>query len=96
MKKYNFLLKPLFFIFSLLFATWLVLKIEKISPSDFNEYETSGQKPTIPQPQQYIKKLCMDYKKGIIDSTQLDQRLTFFFKSSKNLPGDDIPATGFK
>lgn len=38
MKKYNFLFKPLFFIFSLVFATWLVLFIEKISPSDFGKY----------------------------------------------------------
>ena len=37
MKKYNFLFKPLFFIFNLLLATWLVLEIEKIKPSDFSK-----------------------------------------------------------
>jgi|CXWL01.1.fsa_nt_gi hypothetical protein len=39
MKKYNFLFKPLFFIFSLIFATWLVLYIEKLRPSDLGKYE---------------------------------------------------------
>ncbi len=40
MKKYNFLFKPLFFISSLCFATWLVLYIERISPSDLGKYES--------------------------------------------------------
>jgi hypothetical protein len=40
MKKYKFLFKPLFFIFSLLFASWMVLAIEKIRPSDFGKYKS--------------------------------------------------------
>jgi hypothetical protein len=39
MKKYKFLFKPIFFIFNLLFATWLVFRIEKIQPSDFGRYK---------------------------------------------------------
>lgn len=40
MKKYKFILKPLFFIFSLLFTSWMVLKIEQLSPSDFGKYRS--------------------------------------------------------
>ncbi|MGQ0827605.1 MAG: hypothetical protein ACT4ON_04325 [Bacteroidota bacterium] len=40
MKKYKFILKPLFFICSLIFACWLVLIIEQVSPSDFGKYES--------------------------------------------------------
>jgi hypothetical protein len=39
-KKYKFILKPLFFIFSLLFTSWMVLKIEQLSPSDFGKYRS--------------------------------------------------------
>jgi hypothetical protein len=38
-KKYDFLLKPLFFIVALLVGTFLILKIEKIKPSDMGEYQ---------------------------------------------------------
>ena len=40
MKKYDFLLKPIFFILKLLFSCWLVFQIEEISPSDFGKYES--------------------------------------------------------
>ena len=45
--KYKFLFKPIFFIFSLIFATCLVLYIENIAPSDFGRYESlfGGPKP---------------------------------------------------
>jgi hypothetical protein len=101
MKKYNFLFKPIFFIASLVFATWLVLFIEKISPSDFGKYEylfNSAPKP-LPketkiqdlltygkQRQAILKKICADYKAGLIDSTQLDQQLEKFLKSSEKIP----------
>lgn len=85
MKKFHFLLKPLFFIISLLFATWLVVKIEKISPSDFGKYESYlSQEPNNPENfrdrKQYLKSLCSDYKNGTIDSIRLDQELTVFLK----------------
>ncbi len=88
MEKYHFLLKPIFFIFSLLFATWLVVKIEKISPSDFGKYESYvSQEPckpdNLPANKQYLKNLCSDYKKGIIDNILLEQKLTFFLDSLK-------------
>jgi hypothetical protein len=83
MRKYKFVLKPLFFIFNLLFATWLVLKIEKIQPSDFGEYKSifySGPKPKMVtlSDKQYLKNLCMDFKKGEIDSLKLEQQLVKF------------------
>jgi hypothetical protein len=83
MKKYKFVLKPLFFIFNLLFATWLVLKIEKIQPSDFGEYKSifySGPKPKMVtlSDKQYLKNLCVGFKNGEIDSLKLEQQLVKF------------------
>lgn len=41
---FAFLFKPLFFIFSLLLGSWLVLKIEKLIPSDFGKYKSLFEK----------------------------------------------------
>jgi hypothetical protein len=83
MKKYKFILKPLFFIFNLLFATWLVLKIEKIQPSDFGEHKSlfySGPKPKMvtTSDKQTLKKICNDFKEGKIDSLVLEKQLEKF------------------
>jgi hypothetical protein len=96
MKNYNFLFKPLFFIFSLVFATWLVFYIEKISPSDFGKYEslfktkTNLSEKEIQQVMnsrgEKLKKICADYKAGIIDSTQLDKELKEFLRSIEKDP----------
>lgn len=81
MKKYKFLLKPLFFIFNLLFATWLVIKIEKLSPSDFGRHKSLFEKPGPPlreipvYDKYFIMKLAEDYKKGIIDKKIFEQEL---------------------
>jgi hypothetical protein len=92
MKNYNFLFKPFFFICSLLFATWLVFYIESISPSDLGRYESlfnNKQKSlskeqkaqsSITYNKQCLKKICGDYKAGLIDSTTLDQQLEKFLK----------------
>src|SRR4051812_3880178 len=99
MKKYNFLFKPVFFICSLVFATWLVLYIEKLAPSDFGKYEyifNSGPGPISkklagqPFPysqQQYTcsKKICKDYKAGLIDSANLDQQLKEILNSPRKI-----------
>ena len=96
--KYTFLLKPLFFIFSLLFATWLVLYIEKISPSDFGKYEYIFNNETKLPPdtirkarllslklqQERMRKICTDYKAGLIDSTELNVQLEEFLKSAED------------
>ncbi|MGZ3903949.1 MAG: hypothetical protein ACXVC6_09655 [Bacteroidia bacterium] len=79
-KKYKFLLKPVFFIFSLVFATWLVLKVEKIAPSDFGRYRSLFEDaPDLSRTQfytkQYIKTLCKDYKAGRLDSTRLEKEI---------------------
>ena len=98
MKKYNFLFKPFFFICSLLFATWLVLYIEKISPSDLGKYESLFNSRPKPLPKesnvhkpfaydkQCLKKICTDYKSGLLDSAKLDQQLEIFLKASDEVP----------
>lgn len=83
MKKYKFILKPMFFIFNLIFVTWLVLKIEKIQPSDFGEYKSlfySGPKPKMvtANDKQFLKNLCVRYKHGNIDSLQFEKQLDSF------------------
>ena len=89
MAKYTFLLKPLFFIFNLLFATWLVFKIENISPSDFGSYKYLFEEtpPSILQIKTsevyYLKKLCSEYKSGKIDSINFEQK----FNKLLPLPG---------
>lgn len=97
MKKYNFLFKPFFFICSLLFATWLVLYIEKIRPSDLGKFESifnSGPAPIPKVPnatpivndrQECLKKICTDYKAGLIDSAKLDEQLEIFLKSNEEV-----------
>ncbi|MES2590696.1 MAG: hypothetical protein V4608_02340 [Bacteroidota bacterium] len=83
MKNYTFLIKPFFFIFSLIFSTWLVLAIEKIRPSDFGQIKTLFEKE-IKQPKisktdkQYLKDLFSQYKLGSIDSATFDKRLESF------------------
>lgn len=86
MKDYTFLIKPFFFIFSLIFSTWLVLAIEKISPSDFGEYKTLFEKKTIPTrvitvDKQHLKDLFRQYKIGSIDSLTFDKRLESYIIS---------------
>lgn len=84
MKKYSFLFKPLFFIFSLLLGSWLVLKIEKLRPSDFGKERYLFEDEPVPTvakyDEQYLKNLFLEYKFGIINSRQLDEKLEFFLK----------------
>jgi hypothetical protein len=78
--NYNFLIKPLFFICSLIFASWMVLQIEKIRPSDFGrhaalfernvKHENNSKKN-----KENMKKLCDQYKKGLIDSAAFHRKL---------------------
>ncbi|MGZ3931907.1 MAG: hypothetical protein ACXVP0_11180 [Bacteroidia bacterium] len=83
MDSYKFLTKPLFFIFNMVFATWLVLEIEKIKPSDFGRYESffktgPDQNDINRKNKVYLKQLFSEYKSGVIDSTKLEQRLDEF------------------
>ena len=89
MIKYTFLIKPLFFIFNLLFATWLVFKIEKISPSDFGRYksffeETESSTAIHANHIKSLKKICDEYKNGKIDSITLEQKLNKLLIKSKS------------
>lgn len=107
MKKYSFLFKPILFIVSLIFATWLTLYIERLEPSDFGKYEyifSSKPEPVHKTPdvkkipedkklqsvslksrQECMKKICIDYKAGLIDSTELDQELEKLLKSFREV-----------
>ena len=81
MKNYTFIFKPLFFVFSLVFSTWMVLAIEKISPSDFGEYKTLFESQPSPMTKfstHYIQQLFLEHKNGIIDSVQLQHKLETF------------------
>ncbi len=80
MERYRFLLKPAFFIFNLVFATWLVLKIEEIKPSDFGRYGsifTPAGKLTHEKMQQkkYLNRLISEYKLGRLDSLELNKEI---------------------
>jgi hypothetical protein len=92
MKKYSFLFKPAFFIFNLLFATWLVLSIEKLHPSDFGQYRNIFERDFKPtddnSSKEYLKNLFDNYHKGKIDSTELNKQLNYFLKSISKDPSE--------
>ena len=88
MNKYKFLLKPVFFVFNLVFATWLVFKVESISPSNFGKYKSLFDEPPtgIPgkiQHKKYLVKICADYKAGKLDTLQLNTKLEEYLTSAK-------------
>jgi hypothetical protein len=87
MRRYKFLIKPLFYIFSLTASSYMVLVIEKVSPSDFGKHQSLFEATTKPAAvkmvkydygKEYLKNICFDYKYGIIDSVTLDERLNTF------------------
>jgi hypothetical protein len=85
MKDLKFLKKPVFFIFNLVFATWLVLAIEQLQPSDFGESGKFFLPP--PRPKRVtlddkpkLQKLASDFKAGRIDSLTFDKELIEFLK----------------
>jgi hypothetical protein len=83
MKNYSFLFKPVFFLFNLIFATWLVFKIEAIEPSDFGKYKSLFDDPpgSMGFKKKQLKKLIVDYKIGKLDSIQLEKRLETYLES---------------
>ena len=86
MKTYKFLFKPLFFIFNLLFATWLVLKIEKIKPSDFGEHKKFFDPAPAPRivtkdDKVFLRSLALEFKYGLVDSLTLEKKLDQFLES---------------
>lgn len=74
MGRFKFLAKPLFYIFSLLFSCWMVLQIERISPSDFGKYKSwFQQKPTDQKHTAFptntaLRDAYLQYKSGKTDS----------------------------
>ena len=100
MRKYSFLFKPLFFIFNLLFASWLVLKIENISPSDFEKNTSIFQETVKPDPlddssdpaKTYLKKLFEEYRSGSINKKVLNRELDIFLNNiSIKEKNDPVP-----
>jgi hypothetical protein len=89
MKEYKFLLKPAFFIFNLLFATWLVLKIEQVKPSDFGKYEPflKGEHiaPAVNE-KLMLKALLNSYKNGQLDSISTEQKIDEVLRTIKGIP----------
>jgi hypothetical protein len=83
MKNYSFLFKPVFFLFNLIFATWLVFKIEAIAPSDFGKYKSLFEDPpgSMGYKKKQLKKLFVDYKIGKLDSIQLEKRLETYLET---------------
>jgi hypothetical protein len=92
MKRYKFLIKPLFYIFSLTASSYMVLVIEKISPSDFGKHKALFEATPVNQmvkfdySKEYLKNICFDYKYGIIDSETLEERLSVFLYGVKSEP----------
>jgi hypothetical protein len=90
MRKFRFIIKPVFYILSLVFATWLVITIEKVSPSDFNSSKDKTNEkmvvpPEIQQDKIFLENLCKAYRAGTIDSSELGKRLLWYLKSKKDL-----------
>ena len=85
MENYKFIAKPLFFIFNLLFATWLVIYIERLEPSDFGRYESLFQSKTDQEKidrdnKDFLMYLAKAYKAGDIDSVKLSAEFDRFLK----------------
>jgi hypothetical protein len=83
MSHYKFLLKPLFFIFNLIFATCLVLWIEKLSPSDLGRFKSVFENAPPPSEKDIFMELCRDYKNGTITQAQFDERLDLLFNKKE-------------
>ena len=83
MKNYTFLFKPAFFLFNLIFATWLVFKIEEISPSDFGKYKSLFEDApgSVGYKKKRLKKIIIEYKAGKLDSVQLERQLENYLES---------------
>ena len=88
MKRYKFLIKPIFFIFNLVFATWLVFKVEETWPSDQHKYETLFENKhdfKSENAKEFLKKICEDYRSGKIDSLELDSSIRHFLSNQQSL-----------
>ena len=99
MNRLKFLIKPAFFIISLVGCTWMTLEIEKISPSDAGKTFLPQANAEVIKPKfvsspsdirylldtkELLRSLCVGYKSGIIDSAELDARLNQFIIGIEN------------
>lgn len=82
MKNYKFLVKPILFIFNLIFATWLVFAIESVTPSDFGRYGYLFEDPpaltTKKLKKEHLIRICADYKAGKLDTSDLVERIDMY------------------
>jgi hypothetical protein len=84
MKEYKFLFKPLFYIFSLLLSSWMVLYINETNlPQQHGQIPVASEEHLLGD-KNVLKKLISDYKNGHIDSVALDNQLDFFLDRSNN------------
>jgi hypothetical protein len=86
MKNYKFLLKPLLFIINIVFASYLVLEIENLKPSDFDKYTSLfgneiKAREFHKNGKDYLKNIFIKYRAGNIDSLSFDKELESFLKS---------------
>jgi hypothetical protein len=87
MEDRRFLIKPIFYISSLVFSCWLVLKIEQLCPSDLGRYESlfhsvqTTPKENILRPveKRDLYSLISDLKAGRIDSIRFERELEKLF-----------------
>jgi hypothetical protein len=89
MERYNFLFKPVFFIVSLLFSSWLVIQVERLQPSDLGRFEKlfdSGEKEEKPSPEYiraYLHTLYRDHQEGRISDQVLTIEVYKFLEKLK-------------
>ncbi len=97
LKKYSFLFKPVFYIFNIIFATWLVLKIEKLHPSSLGSYssifedykpdnKTQNEREFSNDDKAFLKKLFSEYKADRLDSNLLNKQIDLFLQNKKGPP----------
>lgn len=97
MKQYKFLFKPVFFIFNLVFATWLVLKIEQLKPSDFGRhkhfFEPAPPKRIVTREDKaFLLTVAQEYKNGLMDSATVARKFEEFLtpqEEQKEIPADE-------
>ncbi len=77
MKRFSSLLKPLVFIAQLLLASWLVLYIEKLQPSDFGHNKSLfiNERKSMDAKQKEARAILLQFKTGSLDSATAISRI---------------------
>lgn len=77
MKQLASLIKPLLFIAQLLIASWLVLYIEKLQPSDFGRYKSLfvNERKSLLEKRLEAHEVLFEFKQNRLDSLQAIHKL---------------------